>query len=46
MRLGLSKMETLTSTVGELTDLINCDLIQHGAKQKIRYSFDEAMELR
>lgn len=43
---GLSKAETLTSYPGELQDLSACLAISNGAKQKISYSFDEAMKVR
>ena len=46
MKSGLTKMEALTSLPGEIQDFAACAAIQNGAKQKIRKSFDEALEVR
>ena len=46
MQSGLTKMEALTSLPGEIQDLAACAAIQNGATQKIRKSFDEALEVR
>lgn len=46
LRAGLTKWEALTSTPGEIQDLCACMAISNGAKQKIRLTFDEAMNLR
>lgn len=44
--MGLTKSEAMTSTPGEIMDLMSCNAIAHGAKQKIRLSLDEALKLR
>nr|DAM83382.1 MAG TPA: hypothetical protein [Caudoviricetes sp.] len=36
----------MTSTPGEIMDLMACNAIAHGAKQKIHLSFDEALKVR
>lgn len=46
MKAGLTKWEALTSSPGEIQDLAACAAIANGAKQKIRLSLDEALELR
>lgn len=46
LRAGLSKWESLTATPGEIQDLCACMAICNGAKQKMKLSFDEAMEVR
>lgn len=43
---GLTKAETLTSKPGEIMDLMACNAISHGAKQKIQLTFDEAIKMR
>lgn len=43
---GLTKAETVTSTPGEIMDLMACKAISHGAKQKIQLTFDEAIKMR
>lgn len=43
---GLSKWDVLTSTPGEIQDLCACMAISNGAKQKIKLSFDETLNVR
>ena len=46
LSVGLTKAETFTSKPGEIMDLMACNAIAHGAKQKIQLSFDEAIKMR
>ena len=46
MQSGLTKIEAMTALPGEIQDFAACAAIQNGAKQKIRKSFDEALEVR
>ena len=46
MKYGLSLREAYTSTQGEILDLISCDAIAHGAKQKIHYTYEEIRRMR
>lgn len=46
MRRGLSLAEAYTSTQGEILDLMNCDAIAYGAKQKINHTFNELMQIK
>lgn len=43
---GLSLREAYTSTQGEILDLMTCDAIAHGAKQKFKRTFQEMMKVR
>ena len=43
---GLTLAEAYTYTQGEILDLINCKAIAYGAKQKIRHTFDELMNIK
>lgn len=43
MQAGLSKAEALNSTPGEITDLVACRAIAHGARQRVRQNHDELM---
>ena len=46
MQTSLSKTEAMSALPGEILDFAACAAIQNGAKQKIRKSFDEALEVR
>lgn len=41
MTRGLSLAEAYTSRQGEILDLMACEAIATGAKQKIKHTFDE-----
>ena len=46
LKAGMTREEVMNSYPGEVQDMIACMAIENGAKQKIKLSFDEAMQLR
>ena len=46
MGAGLSKMEVLCSLPGEIQELTAWKAISNGAKQRIKLTYDEVMELK
>lgn len=42
----MSREETMTSFPGEIQDIVSWKAISNGAKQKIKLSYDEIMEMR
>jgi hypothetical protein len=46
MSAGLSKMEVLCSLPGEIQELTAWKAISNGAKQRIKLTYDEVMELK
>lgn len=49
-QMGMSKNEVLSTRMGEMLDMLDCNAITHGSahqkKGKVQMSFDEAMKLR
>lgn len=46
LKIGLTYDETVNRTQGELMDIISCYAIANGAREKIKYTFDEVMRVR